>query len=118
MARLFKIRNKSKSEISQSFVGVQIPNEYISYLALYSIEKGISRSYLIREAIRQHIRLFTSDLPLLRLKQKVIVILRNEWKKRNSIDEILYARFKTEAKAELIKKGVDQQMAEDIINEL
>jgi len=117
--RFFRSKTKTDEEQQQTnFVGAQCPYGIVSYLALYGMIEGISKSYLIREALARQVRLLEKDLPLIRLKEKAIVQIRAGWKEKDSSSIIEYNNFKTFVMKEMEGKGVSKEVIEQIFSEL
>ena len=105
--------------------GVVIPFSVNSYLTLYGIGIGCSKSFIIRECVKQWKTKEEKKFPMNILLQKVMLHFSNEWKiKKNSFGKIsdstldsLYQAYLFEVKASLTNR-IETTYIDQIINSI
>jgi len=106
MNRIFKRKNKQTS--GGKFAGVTLPKQIASYLWLYSLTKGVSKSTIIRGQMQQWYSQERKTCDEAALIKPIVDTIQREWEQlRKQYDAPSFDGFKQQVKNELKKTGID-----------
>lgn len=107
---IFKIRNKRAPIIPRKLVGAYLSQRVNSYLSLYALSKGITKSTVIRNQIEEWHRAESIMYPTEKLVEIIIDKIKPIWKlrKKSPCSTSDLNLFRRNLKIELIKKGINE----------
>ena len=112
------LKAHSKAEM-QKFTGVFVPQCIFSYISLYILAKGISRSDLLRNMMEKWVEETKSQTQDKELIQDILHKVRLQWKLEKSLTPGLQLFvYKKKLEKELTSKGVEAGTVAIILNEL
>ena len=117
---IFSKNNTPQVEKKTRFIGGYIPQETMSYLALYTLVKSDSKTTLLKKALSLFVDILKKEHPINHLKEQLIIRIRRAWALRriDSGDIVQYNKFKKDVENELKQKGISKALQQSIIQEL
>ena len=112
--RIFTQRKKPSE--NASFVGAYISKDVTTYLALYTIAYGTSKSPVFREQMERWYQEMEKQLPMSRLITKIVLVACQEWEtqaKRKT--PVSSSQFLARLKKELESRGLPELYVTEII---
>lgn len=117
MKILRKVKNTQTGE--GKHVGVILPRQLASYLGLYSLAKGISKSMLVRGQMQRWFSEEQRTNPDGRLIKSMVSEIQHEFDRRKmDYSPPTFEEFKMEVKKELKAKGIDSGYIASILTML
>lgn len=114
---IFKVRNKKAEESEKKLVGVFLPKQISSYLALYALSKGVTKSLVLRKEMEEWHKkeiILESERNLIEgLIQKV----KHQWEKDKSSypTNALKVFWGNQLEDELEGKGISEENISQIL---
>lgn len=101
-------------------MGAYIPHELASYLSLYAMVFGCSKTKLIKDSLTFKRLQLEEGNPISRLKEKAIIHIRSKWKAQSmgNSDLVAFSVFKAEVRTEMEKSGIEPDIINDILKEI
>lgn len=116
---ILKSKNKEKESEVIRHVGVTIPNMLNNYLVLFILAKGMTKTHIIRNLLKdwqENEKVYNSESKLI---DQVSNRLKIEWKVLNQKKEGQdFTWFQEESKKELAKLKLDKNIIAKIIQKL
>ena len=108
------------------FAGLYLSRQICSYLSLYALGTGVSKSKIMRDSIEKWYRNNQRMLPIQNLILKLAEEVQKEWDAKKAIhryewgDKIdtAFNFYKQELVTKLEKKGIDQGYIDQILKQL
>ena len=98
---IFKLKNQGTVE--SRFIGAQLPCRFHSYLTLYSLAKGVSKTLIIKDLLEDWIQ----EKMEWGFSAESLMVLIATWIYQKSQNSSNQDRFLKNAKLELHRKGLD-----------
>jgi len=118
---ILRVSSKSNQQTQPRVtVAFTLPEEIASYLSLYAIEHGVTRSYILRELIKDWYKERIAYYPPEKLLVTVMNYITNLWSDRGK-SELTTHEFREQLRHDLERKGVPEKYIHVIfekINEL
>lgn len=114
-----KLEEEKPIRIKNKFVGINFPTNLHSYLCLYAVAKGLTKSLVIKQKMDQWSKTLKMSDPEEDLLKELVHRVTIEWKAlRIKKPYANFEDFKKELRIELHKKGIDDPYIQKIMRRI
>lgn len=101
-------------------VGAYMPPRVISYLVLYGVANGLSKSKVLRNVVEEWIKEQQTQSPIKNLITDIAKIIKTKWKKERLSGgrNVSFTNFMQDVERELLEKGISEVYVKLIIAEV
>lgn len=116
---ILTVRNKASTTLGKH-VGVILSQQISSYLSLYALSKGVTKSMIVRDQMKEWYRSKRTINSTKDLITTIVVGIDHEWKLRNKSPYPILdiESFKKDLEIELLQKGISKEDIESILTRL
>jgi hypothetical protein len=114
---IFKVKSKEENEVGTKHVGVILPRHVTSFLTLYCLSKGITKTKVIRELVEKwmyHDAVPSTEDLILDLVSKI----DKQWQACKTSSKSSMVMFKEQVSRELKAKDMEEEHIQLILNML